>query len=99
MLIKCDLPADRRRVRLLAQSGHHADVLRCLILTQSGHYGRANPCPLLGVKRTSGSQRRGYRLTISQPPGTHLKRVPESGRTDFVSTALTMIPIASPAAA
>src|SRR5215472_486651 len=70
---------------------------RCPLLAQSGHSTTEFPCPLLGVKRTSGSQRRGYRLTISQPPGTHLKRVPESGRTDFIPTALTMVLIASSA--
>src|SRR5262249_41027342 len=26
----------------------------CLLLAQSGHHNRAEPCPLLGVKRTSG---------------------------------------------
>src|SRR5262252_4894781 len=61
------------------------------------HRDALTQCPLLEVKRTSGSQRRGYRLTISQPSGTHLKRVPESGRTDFVPTALTKVLIASSA--
>ena len=31
---------------------HFCRSAECLLLAQSGHHGRADPCPLLGVKRT-----------------------------------------------
>src|SRR5262249_18259446 len=47
------------------------DVLHCsaecLLLAQSGHHGRADPCPLLGVKRTSVL---AMRISVPDPKQT-----------------------------
>jgi hypothetical protein len=33
--------------------GHRFDTREYQLMAQSGHHNRADPCPLLGVKRTS----------------------------------------------
>src|SRR6516165_1413373 len=38
---------------LLALSGYSDCAPKCSLLAQSGHHGRADQCPLSGVKRTS----------------------------------------------
>src|SRR5215472_2599244 len=73
----------RRRVRTNRQAsslaswrrsnGAYPPPLRCPLLAQSGHHSRADPCPLLGVKRTSGE---GASMSAFDPKSTLLRLKP-----------------------
>jgi hypothetical protein len=38
---------------------------KCPLLAQSGHHGRADPCPLLGVKRTLLTRDKARRIAAN----------------------------------